>query len=209
MKSKEYFLLVECQDCQFIFTNPRPKDDVLSEYCKFEDHISHSDTREGLIRKCYHAVRIINIKNKIKLLPKKKGVLLEIGCGTGKLLAKCREIGWNVIGVEPNSSAHKIAKKVTGIELLKKRKELKLNNNSVYTVMMWHLLEHIPNFNESSLKISALLKTNGILIIGVPSSKSYDATKYRECWAGNDVPRHLSHFQKSNLKILAKNMVLK
>lgn len=67
-------------------------------------------------------VRII-IKNKIKLLPK-KGALLKIGCGTGKLLAKCREIGWNVIGVEPNSSARKIAKDVNGIELLKKQKSL-------------------------------------------------------------------------------------
>lgn len=149
MKSKECFLLVECQDCQFIFTNPRPKDDMLGEYYKFEDHIPHSNTRKGLISKCYHSVRIINIKNKIKLLPKKRGVLLETGCGTGKLLAKCSEIGWNVIGVEPNSSAHKIAKEVTGIELLKETKELKLNKSSIDTVMRWHVLEHIPNLNES------------------------------------------------------------
>ena len=88
---------------------------MLGEYYKFEDYISHSDTGKGLKSKCYHSVRTINIKNKIKLLPKKKGVSLEIGCGTGKLLAKCKEIGWNVIGVEPNSSARKIAKEVNGI----------------------------------------------------------------------------------------------
>jgi len=146
MKSKDSFLQVGYQDCQFIFTNARPKDDMLGEYYKFEDYISHIDTRKGLISKCYHAVRIINIKNKIKLLPK-KGILLEMGCGTGKLLAKCREIDWNVIGVEPNSSASKRAKEVNRIELLKEIKEFKLNNNSVDTVMMWHVLEHIPNLN--------------------------------------------------------------
>lgn len=204
MKSKETFLLVECQDCQFIFTNPRPNDEMLGEYYKFEDYISHSDTKKGLISKCYHAVRIINIKNKIKLLPKKKGLLLEIGSGTGKLLAKCKQIGWNVIGVEPNSYARKIAKEVNGIELLKDTTELQLKSNSVDAVMMWHVLEHIPNLNESLKKISTLLKTNGVLIIGVPNSKSYDATKYKENWAGYDVPRHLSHFQKSSLKILAE-----
>lgn len=70
--------------------------------------------------------------------------------------------------------------------------------------MMWHVLEHIPNLNESPLKIYALLKTNRVLIIGVPNSKSNDATKYRQCWAGYDATRHLSHFQKSSLKVLAK-----
>lgn len=65
MKSKETFLLVECQDCQFIFTNTRPNDEMLGEYYKYEDYISQGDARRGLISKCYHAVRTINIK-KIK-----------------------------------------------------------------------------------------------------------------------------------------------
>ena len=204
MKSKETFLLMECQDCQFIFTNPRPKDEMLGEYYKFEDYISHSDTKKGPIGKCYHAVRTINIKNKIKLLPKKKGILLEIGSGTGKVLSKCKQIGWRVIGVEPNSSARKIAKEVNGIELLKDTTELQLKNNSVDAVMKRHVLEHLPNLNESLKKTSTLLKKNGVLIIGAPNSKSYDATKYKENWAGYDVPRHLSHFQKYSLKILAE-----
>lgn len=180
---------------------------MLGEYYKFKDYISHNDTKKGLISKCYHAVRTINIKNKIKLLTKKKGLLLEIGRGTGKLLAKCKQIGWNVIGVEPNSSARKIAKEVNRTELLKDTTELQLKNNSVDSVMKWHLLEHLPNLNESLKKISSLLKTNGVLIMGVPNSKSYDATKYKGCWAGCNVPRHLSHFQKSSLKILAEKHV--
>ena len=125
--------------------------------------------------------------------------MLEIGSGTGKLLAKCKQIGWNVIGIELNSSARKIAKEVNRIELLKDITKLQLKKNSVETVMMWHVLENIANLNESLKKISALLKTNGMLIIGVPNSKSYDDTKHKENWAGYDVPRCLSHFQKSSL----------
>ena len=63
------------------------------EVYKFEDYISHSDTKEGLISKSYHIVRGWNIKQKVKLLGKEKGTVLEIGCGTGKLLAKCKEVG--------------------------------------------------------------------------------------------------------------------
>lgn len=49
------------------------------EYYKFEDYKSGSDNRSGLISKYDHAVRTINVKNKIKLLPMKKDVLLELG----------------------------------------------------------------------------------------------------------------------------------
>ena len=62
MKSREVFTLEKCNHCQFIFTNPRPEEGRLGEYYKFEDYISHSDTKEGLISKCYHIVRSWNIK---------------------------------------------------------------------------------------------------------------------------------------------------
>lgn len=57
MKSKEAFLLIECQDWQFIFTTLRPNDEMLGENYKFEDYISQSDTGKGLISKCYDAVK--------------------------------------------------------------------------------------------------------------------------------------------------------
>lgn len=66
--------------------------------------------------------------------------------------------------------------------------------------MMRHLLEHLPNLNESLKKISELMKTNEMLIMGVPNSKSFNDTKYKECWAGYDVPRRLSHLQNLDLK---------
>lgn len=119
MKSQETFTLEKCDDCQFIMTNPRPEEESLGEYYKFDDYISHSDTKKGLVSKCYHIVRGWNIKYKTNLLGDKKGKLLEIGSGTGKLLAKCKEIGWDVIGIEPSADARKIAKEINGIELLK------------------------------------------------------------------------------------------
>ena len=204
MKSQETFTLEKCDDCQFIMTNPRPEEESLWEYYKFDDYISHSDTKKGLVSKCYHIVRGWNIKYKTNLLGDKKGKLLEIGSGTGKLLAKCKEIGWDVIGIEPSAEARKIAKETNGIELLKDLEKAELKEGSVNTVMLWHVLEHLPNLNETFKSINKLLKKNGKLIVAVPNSKAYDDIKYQENWADYDVPRHLSHFQKETLTRIAE-----
>ena len=209
MKSKETFTLEKCDSCQFIMTNPRPVDESLGEYYKFDDYISHSDTKKGLVSKCYHIVREWNIKYKTKLLGHEKGRLVEIGSGTGKLLAKCKNIGWDVIGVEPSAEARRVAKKTNGIELLKDLGEVKLKKGTVNTIMLWHVLEHIPNLNQTFESIKKLLKDDGKLIIAVPNSKAYDAIKYQENWAGYDVPRHLSHFQKETLTRIAEKYDLK
>jgi len=42
------------------------------------------------------------------------------------------------------------------------------------------------------------------LLIAVPNYKSHDAEHYKEKWAAWDVPRHLWHFNRENIKDLAK-----
>ncbi len=41
--SKETFQIVECTDCNFHFTNPRPDKEGIGKYYESEDYISHSD----------------------------------------------------------------------------------------------------------------------------------------------------------------------
>jgi hypothetical protein len=58
-------------------------------------------------------------------------------------------------------------------------------------------------------KINKLLKKGGVLVVGVPNCASYDAKKYKENWVAYDLPIHLSHFQKNNIKELAKKSSFK
>jgi 2-polyprenyl-3-methyl-5-hydroxy-6-metoxy-1,4-benzoquinol methylase len=66
-------------------------------------------------------------------------------------------------------------------------------------ITLWHVLEHIPNLNETTFKLKNLLGENGTLIIAVPNHNSFDAKYYSQYWAGYDVPRHLYHFNKQSL----------
>ena len=64
---------------------------------------------------------------------------------------------------------------------------------------MWHVLEHMPNLEETIQKIETLLKPNGILLVAVPNFNSFDAAYYKNYWAAFDVPRHLWHFSKTSM----------
>ena len=69
---------------------------------------------------------------------------------------------------------------------------------------MWHSLEHVYNLKADLKSIYDLLNNKGYLIIAVPNSDSYDAKYYKKNWAAYDLPIHLYHFNKKNIKEIAK-----
>ena len=93
MVSQETFTLTKCTNCGLIATNPRPLEKELGKYYEFEDYISHSETKKGLINKWYHIIKRLNTNKKVNILGKEKRRLLEIGSGAGFLLNKCKEWG--------------------------------------------------------------------------------------------------------------------
>jgi 2-polyprenyl-3-methyl-5-hydroxy-6-metoxy-1,4-benzoquinol methylase len=203
--SKKTFTIEECKSCQYKFTNPRPEEKDLGQYYVSEEYISHTDNNKGILNKAYIAARIIMVSWKTKMLGKEKGSLLEIGSGTAELLARCQQKGWNVTGVEPSKIARENAYKKHKIKLYENLKQAKIKDESQDLIMMWHVLEHIPNPEKLVAQLHKILKTEGRLIIAVPNHKSFDAKYYDQNWAAYDVPRHLSHFDRKTMSKLLKN----
>jgi len=67
---------------------------------------------------------------------------------------------------------------------------------------MWHVLEHVANLEERMNDLKRLVKPNGVVFIALPNIESWDAKHFGKYWAGYDVPRHLYHFSKSDVKKL-------
>ena len=94
-------------------------------------------------------------------------------------------------GVENNPKASLISQK-NDIKIHENTNEL--SDNSFDLITLWHVLEHLPDPEETFKKIFNLLNKSGYLIIAVPNVYSIEKDHYRENWAGFDVPRHLWHF---------------
>ena len=204
--SKESFVIVQCENCSFKFTNPRPDEASIGRYYASEEYISHSNTSNGITNKAYRVVRSITLRQKVALINKfvpQKGRLLDYGCGTGHFLEASAKNGWQIAGFEPSEVARKQANeltdnKVEGDDITKFEPE------SFDMITLWHVLEHIHELNDTIKKILALLKPQGFLLIAVPNADSLDAQKYKENWAAYDVPRHLYHFNQQTMKRFLK-----
>lgn len=207
--SKESFTLIYNQELELYSTTPVPNEKDLPGYYLSDAYISHTDSHQTLFDKLYQQIKKFTLLSKVKLIDSFKSpsrTLLDIGCGTGDFLAIAQSKGWQVVGVEPNENASKLAQtklgsKVSIYENLNDLLEKKpLQRYSVIT--LWHVLEHIPNYDSYIAAIKEMLDPNGILIVAVPNFKAYDAKHYGKFWAAFDVPRHLWHFSQQSIQII-------
>ena len=208
--SKESFAIVSCKSCNLWITSPRPTATKIGKYYQSDAYISHTNKANNPINVLYKIVRSITLKQKTNLLKKykPKGKVLDYGCGTGDFLLACKKSGFSISGIEPDESARKQAAEKNKIRINANIKEHE-KSDKVDIITLWHVLEHVPDPNDIIKKLKKRLNKDGILIIAVPNRESLDAKLYNEYWAAYDVPRHLFHFNKLNIKKLARNRNLK
>jgi 2-polyprenyl-3-methyl-5-hydroxy-6-metoxy-1,4-benzoquinol methylase len=213
ISGKDYFLtgesfeIVKCRNCGFRFTNPRPFPEELGKYYQSSDYISHSDSKKGIFASVYQMVRKYTLGRKYALINKfqQKGNILDIGCATGQFLNYMATHGWKTTGIEPDEKTRKSAISEYSLDVFPEEKLTVLNNASFDVITMWHVLEHVSDLNGRMKQIKNLLKPEGTLVIAVPNCEAHDAKIYRQFWAGYDLPRHLYHFTKPDVKLLTEN----
>ena len=86
------------------------------------------------------------------------------------------------------------------------KKDIDLNKFNQYDIiMLWHVLEHIPDIGGTIITLRKQLKKDGAIIVAVPNRDSFDSKVYMKHWAAWDVPRHLYHFNHKSLVNFMKN----
>lgn len=212
---KDYFLtgekfeIYEDSETEVLYTLPQPIEN-LGKYYESKNYISHTDAKKSIFERFYQMAKSINLNNKLELINKVSNGknILDYGCGVGDFLEHLQKNGYDVLGMEPNDSARKIAQSKIGKEKVTST-ELEHNDQKFDIITLWHVLEHIPNLNEIIQQLKNHLSENGRLIIAVPNHKSYDAEYYGKYWAAYDVPRHLWHFSASSMNKLFNNFGMK
>jgi 2-polyprenyl-3-methyl-5-hydroxy-6-metoxy-1,4-benzoquinol methylase len=203
--SQETFSLQKCETCSLIFTNPRPEENQLYKYYQSDQYTSHTTDNQSVIDYVYRFCRSFTLRWKHSLIKenviaKEHLSILDYGCGTGDFLNFCKSKGHTVVGFEPTEKAREIARS----KQLNIIRALDDSHFGFDVITLWHVLEHVPDLNETLTLLSNRLNKNGTMFIAVPNPESADAELYQENWAGYDVPRHLWHFSKQAMQLLVK-----
>lgn len=180
-----------CLDCDVVFSNPQCTPKSLAQYygdsyweTHWAEHISlDSDTaRADLDSQRAEAGRI-------HAAQPGGGRLLEIGSGSGALLAALRERGFDVYGIEPSKAAAERSRACYGLEHIAvgtletpaSEGGLAEDLGAFDVIVAWHVIEHVTDLNAFLSQIRARLKPGGLLWIG---TENYRNAGYGAAWLG-------------------------
>ena len=202
----EWFELLACPTCELKATYPQPATDKIGRYYASRNYVSHSDTREGLTNKLFHRARTFMLRKKYQWITgatgKTSGRLLDVGAGTGYFAKYMLEQGWDVVALEPDETARKVALDKLDLHLHPLESLATQTAASFDVITLWHVLEHVHDVRGYMDHFRKLLKPGGSLLIAVPNHTSRDAIQYAGKWAAYDVPRHLWHFSPLSVEKL-------
>lgn len=190
--------LVQCQDCELIFQNPRPSYDEMGKHYppEYESHgptLKNSNNSWLLNRALQYGM---DKRRRFVTRHKNQGRLLDIGCATGHFLQDMQKLGsWDLMGVETSTHAAGIARDQYDLQVFAGTvEEANFPDQFFDVVTMWDVLEHLYNPIGSLGEIYRILKADGLLVFRVPNGNGWDAKVFGSTWAGLDAPRHLYVF---------------
>jgi len=135
-------------------------------------------------------------------LPKKgtNNRLLDVGCGNGTFLLRARSAGWEVVGVDFDRMAIKMAlsqgldARLGGVEVIESTGE------RFDVITLSHVIEHVHYPVEVLKACYRLLKPGGILWLETPNIASEGHRLFGASWRGLEPPRHLVLFTLESMR---------
>jgi SAM-dependent methyltransferase len=137
---------------------------------------------------------------RIERLAGRRGTWLDVGCGTGELLAGARDAGWTTVGVEPTEDSARIARD-RGLDV----RVAMLDRSGVEpgawdVVTAFHVLEHVPDVVALVRDLGRWARPGGLVVAECPN---WDA-RLREStglggWPDLRPLEHVTHFTPGTL----------
>lgn len=182
-----------CANCGFGWQAPLPTTKEITEYYEsFPPYILQGAKEKEM--GFTHRVRYIS-----ELIPN-YGKLLDIGSGLGYFLKLAQREGWEVTGVEPQSSAAEYCKKKMGIKVqVGFVEDMNIKPKSFDVVTLWDVWEHVHNPLSFLDRCIEIVKPGGLLVISIPNSSGWPARLFRGQWR-YVMFTHLSYFTMNYVK---------
>lgn len=131
----------------------------------------------------------------LKIPAKRKGRVLDVGCGDGAFLRRMKAAGWTVVGIEPDAKAAARLEAQDGFPVYTSLEELTLHIKVAFDlVVLSHVIEHLIDPVASLVDLRSRLTAKGEILLATPNAKSLGAYIFRSAWRGLEPPRHFNIF---------------
>lgn len=210
--SQEKFNFDQCQNCDFVFLNPRvPEKDLHHYYTNFYLPYRGAEAwgkYKNIVLKSQQKQdekKLKRVKDCLKI--DKNALILDIGCGQPTFLKRCYEYyKCEAMGIDFSDNGWANHKDLYRDLKLKVAEIQDLPQNLKPDVItMWHYLEHDYHIAENLKYLKLISHPNTKLIIEIPNFDSMSRKKFGENWAGWHTPRHTSLFSPKNVEMMLNN----
>lgn len=160
------FGVVKCSDCGHVYTSPRPAQSAMAKYYSDTDYtpfslINRADSA-SFPQRMYKLFRRIHTRIRANKVLRNIGnhetpLILDVGCGTGELIAELNNRYSAAIGVDTSKGAveyctkNRLAVTEGGVE------NAEMLGARFDAVIFWHSLEHIHDANKAVEEAARML----------------------------------------------------
>jgi len=126
--------------------------------------------------------------------------LLDVGCGSGEMLAVAQRRGWQVQGVEPVEQSAMYAVEQRGLDVKARILENSgLPERSYDVVSAFHVLEHMPDGLGFLRTLRRWVRPGGYVVIEVPNWRSVVRRMSGPMWLHLRPLEHVAHYTPATL----------
>jgi len=220
LASRREYNLLQCAACTHIFLAETPRTDELKDFYsqKYKPYNvscsslgSRNHLRAAMHRHIYGPPRSLNwfaqrlqwlVPNYPSYVP--NGLLLDIGCGAGTILAEQQQLGWRCEGLDMEPSIkERLAQKGIIVHIGDALSVLRTLPPQHYdAVLSCHSLEHFALPRDVICEVWRILRPQGVFVVTVPNADSWLAHRYAQTWFAQECPGHLQIFSTRSLSTL-------
>jgi SAM-dependent methyltransferase len=188
--------IVRCGRCGHGQVEPMPDETVLAQAYAEAQSTDYVDEESG-----QRATARWTLERIERHVPE-RGVLLDLGCWVGFLLAEARHRGWEAMGVEPSGFASRFARERLGLDVITgDLLSAPLPSGTFDVVTMGDLIEHLIEPGRALERLRRLLRPEGVVWLALPDAGSAVARGMGRRW-WSVIPTHVQYFTRHSIRIL-------
>ena len=208
---KAGFKIVRCNNCGFVYINPRVANDQLSEI--YRHNYFHNKQYGYTSYEQEKRLRVKNFERWLKdaapFIAQNKNIrALDIGCAAGYCLDVMKVKNWQPNGLELDQGLCQLLQSA-GYNVQPQRLEQYQPGIKYDVITLFDVIEHIPSVDAAFIKLHELIEDDGIIVMVTPDHNSLQRKIFRKRWFQYKPVEHIQYFTKETLSVFAMRNGLK